>query len=245
MIPGAGSRGLTSRSVILSILLGLDGSDAPVSGILSICRELGLRESAVRVALTRLVAASDLERVEGRYGLSPRLRERQHRQEAALHPVTREPWDGRWHMVVVMAGSMTSTDRADFRDAMRTARLRSVRSGVWMRPANLDLTLAPAIRDAVSVYSAEPEEPSKVLSGRLFDVDSWAATARNLTDRLISAGTVVERFELAAAAVRHILDDPVLPAELLPPDWPGSDLRAAYVAFRDELTTLGERLLAG
>jgi phenylacetic acid degradation operon negative regulatory protein len=35
--------------------------------------------------------------------------------------------------------------------------------------------------------------------------------------------------------VRHLLTDPVLPDELLPDDWPGAALRAAYVNFAAEL----------
>jgi phenylacetic acid degradation operon negative regulatory protein len=35
--------------------------------------------------------------------------------------------------------------------------------------------------------------------------------------------------------VRHLLTDPVLPAELLPADWPGAALRAAYHDFATEL----------
>jgi phenylacetic acid degradation operon negative regulatory protein len=40
----------------------------------------------------------------------------------------------------------------------------------------------------------------------------------------------------AAAMVRHLLTDPVLPGELLPESWPGTRLRAAYNDFAAELT---------
>jgi phenylacetic acid degradation operon negative regulatory protein len=36
--------------------------------------------------------------------------------------------------------------------------------------------------------------------------------------------------------VRHLLADPVLPAELLPDDWPGAALRQAYHDFAAELS---------
>ena len=35
-------------------------------------------------------------------------------------------------------------------------------------------------------------------------------------------------FELSAAVLRHLQADPLLPAELLPSDWPGASLRAVY-----------------
>ena len=44
-----------------------------------------------------------------------------------------------------------------------------------------------------------------------------------------------QAFVLAAAMVRHLLTDPMLPDELLPGDWPGAALRAAYHDFATEL----------
>jgi phenylacetic acid degradation operon negative regulatory protein len=40
---------------------------------------------------------------------------------------------------------------------------------------------------------------------------------------------------IAAAIVRHLLTDPVLPEELLPAGWPGTRLRAVYNDFATEL----------
>ncbi|EHN77844.1 hypothetical protein SMCF_2624, partial [Streptomyces coelicoflavus ZG0656] len=42
------------------------------------------------------------------------------------------------------------------------------------------------------------------------------------------------RLTAFAAVVRHLLEDPVLPAELLPPDWPGAALRDAYARYQRE-----------
>ena len=41
--------------------------------------------------------------------------------------------------------------------------------------------------------------------------------------------------------VRHVLTDPMLPDELLPADWPGARLRAAYHDFATELAERRER----
>jgi phenylacetic acid degradation operon negative regulatory protein len=45
------------------------------------------------------------------------------------------------------------------------------------------------------------------------------------------AAGIPERFAVAAAMVRHLLTDPVLPAELVPADWPANHLRGAYADF--------------
>lgn len=234
---------LTARSVILSALLGLDSPDASINGLLATATELGLRESTVRVALTRLVAAGDLERTDGRCRLSPRLVERQQRQDRALHPARRD-WDGSWDLAIVTIGSESSTERALLRDTLRKARLGEIREGVWARPANLDIELPPALRRRLSLFRAAPEEASTELAARLFTPSTWAGAADELLDALAAAATVADRFEVAAAIVRHILRDPLLPAELLPDAWPGDRLREGYEGFRSELTGLTARHLS-
>ena len=46
------------------------------------------------------------------------------------------------------------------------------------------------------------------------------------------------RLAVAAHLVRHLTVDPLLPAALLPPDWPGAELRATYAAYQSELRAL-------
>jgi phenylacetic acid degradation operon negative regulatory protein len=53
---------------------------------------------------------------------------------------------------------------------------------------------------------------------------------------MASATDIPGRFVTAAAMVRHLLVDPVLPDELLPAHWPGQDLRAAYMSFAADLS---------
>ncbi len=52
------------------------------------------------------------------------------------------------------------------------------------------------------------------------------------------ADTLADRFTVAAAALRHLLSDPLLPDALLPPGWPGGELRLRYDAFAAELREL-------
>ncbi|MCZ4552137.1 PaaX family transcriptional regulator C-terminal domain-containing protein [Gordonia rubripertincta] len=244
MTTGAsGVRKLTARSVILSTLLGFHSAQAQVRGVLSLATELGLQESAVRVALTRMVAAGDLERHDGMYRLSARLIERQRRQDEALHPVA-GPWDGRWCMAVVTTGATGSSDRAAVRDSLRAARCGELREGVWARPANIEVVVTAEVRARLTLFSAVPEGSQTALVARLFALDLWAYKAEGLLAAMDNATAMSERFEVAAAMVRHTLDDPLLPAELLPDNWPGERLREGYENFRKELTALAERLFA-
>lgn len=243
-MPSTPVRALTARSAILSALLGAHPAEAPVSWIVRIATGLGLGESAVRAALTRMVAAGDLERTDSAYRLSARLIDRQRRQDEAMHPPA-EPWDGSWRLAVVTVGADDSTDRAAIREALRTNKFGEVREGVWIRPANLANTFAPAALRRLTFFTGRPDEPSPDLAERLFRPADWARDARLLLSAMAEATTIADRFEVAAATVRHILVDPMLPADLLPANWPGLDLRDSYVEFRAEFVAFAEQRRAG
>ncbi|WP_194835443.1 PaaX family transcriptional regulator C-terminal domain-containing protein [Nocardia sp. XZ_19_369] len=235
-------RKLTARSAILSALLGAHPAEAPVSWIVSVAEELGLQQSAVRVALTRMVAMGDLERANGVYRLSDRLIERQRRQDAAVSPVVKA-WGGEWYLAVVTAVGDDAPARTAFRDTMRARKLGELREGVWTRPANIEIVLGPEAGRRVSVFTAAPGDSPVALAETLFAPRLWAQDAQRLLGEFASSSSLRERFEVAAAAVRHILDDPLLPDPLLPADWPGSALRAEYATFRTEFMAFAEHLL--
>ncbi|HSS24878.1 MAG TPA: PaaX family transcriptional regulator C-terminal domain-containing protein, partial [Mycobacterium sp.] len=73
------------------------------------------------------------------------------------------------------------------------------------------------------------------LAAQLWDLPAWAQAGRRLLHEMAAASDIPGRFVVAAAMVRHLLTDPVLPDELLPADWPGARLRAAYHDFATQL----------
>ena len=79
------------------------------------------------------------------------------------------------------------------------------------------------------VLRARDDDPAE-LAARLWDLPGWVA-AGHAPARRHGRGrpTFLRRFVAAAGMVRHLLTDPVLPDELLPDDWPGAALRAAYM----------------
>ena len=90
-------------------------------------------------------------------------------------------------------------------------------------------------RPGCGSLKARDEEPAE-LAGQLWDLSGWADTGRSLLDEMSTATDIPGRFVVAAATVRHLLTDPMLPDELLPAQWPGSALRAAYHDFAKELS---------
>ncbi|MGW0843819.1 PaaX family transcriptional regulator C-terminal domain-containing protein [Streptomyces sp. NPDC002787] len=98
-----------------------------------------------------------------------------------------------------------------------------------------------ATEETASKERAADECASRDLAASLWPLDAWAATAEALLAHIDRTRQPAERFTALAAAVRHLLADPVLPPRLLPERWPGPELREAYTTYRRELveTVLG------
>jgi phenylacetic acid degradation operon negative regulatory protein len=224
---------LTARSVVLSVLLGAHPAWATAAELIRLTDDFGINENALRVALTRMVAAGDLIRSADGYRLSDRLLARQQRQDEALAPRL-NAWDGTWTTLVITVVGVDAKTRAGLRKRLHDSRFAELREGVWLRPANLDVALTEELQGRVRILRSRDGEPA-ALAGLLWDLPAWSATGHRLLDDMAGAETVPQRFVVAAAMVRHLLTDPLLPDELLPRGWPGERLRTAYRGFADEL----------
>ncbi|WP_327091421.1 PaaX domain-containing protein, C- domain protein [Nonomuraea sp. NBC_01738] len=220
-------KSLSARSAVLSALLGSHPPSLAARHLVRIGELFGIAEGTVRVALSRMVAAGDLTQRDGRYTLSVRLAERQARQDESRDPHPR-PWDGAWEIAVVTAERRAPADRAAFRHTMGTLRLAELREGTWMRPANLLRDWPESVSAQCTLIDGRPRTDPTPL---LWDLDGWAAEARELERALQRAEGLADGFLVSAAVLRHLLKDPLLPAELLPPAWPGRELRERYDAF--------------
>jgi phenylacetic acid degradation operon negative regulatory protein len=225
---------MTARSVVLSVLLGAHPACATPGELIGLTADFGIKETTLRVALTRMVGAGDLIRSADGYRLSERLLARQRRQDDAMRPRTRT-WRGDWLTLIVTTVGTDARTRAALRTTMHHKRFGELREGVWMRPDNLDPDLGPDTLHRVRVLKARDPAPAE-LARELWDLPAWSATGHRLLDEMAAAADVPGRFMVAAAMVRHLLTDPVLPDELLPAGWPGARLRTAYHDFAIELT---------
>jgi phenylacetic acid degradation operon negative regulatory protein len=224
---------MTARSVVLSVLLGAHPAWATAAELIRLTADFGINDNALRVALTRMVASGDLVRSADGYRLSGRLLARQRRQDDALAPPAL-PWDRRWTTVVITSVGIDARTRSSLRKSLQENRFGELREGVWLRPTNLRPELGDEITRRVRVLDSYDDAPV-ALAGELWDLPAWAATGRRLLDEMTGADGVPGRFVTAAAMVRHLLTDPVLPPELLSADWPGDELRSAYLEFAAEL----------
>ncbi|MGB6761946.1 PaaX family transcriptional regulator C-terminal domain-containing protein [Mycobacterium sp.] len=225
---------MTARSVVLSVLLGAHPAWASAAELIRLTTDFGIKETTLRVALTRMVSAGDLVRSADGYRLSDRLLARQRRQDDAMRPQLR-PWHGHWTTLIVTSVGTDPRTRAALRTTLHHKRFGELREGVWMRPDNLEFDVDVEVRARMRIVQARDDAPAE-LAGQLWDLPSWAGTGQRLVAEMSRAGDVPARFVVAAAIVRHLLTDPVLPDELLPADWPGTRLRTNYNDFAAELT---------
>lgn len=245
MLAALGLRPMSARSVVASVLLGSHPPELPVAALVRLCGRFGIAEGTTRVALSRMVAAGELEAVEGGYRLvGPALLSRQRTQDEARYP-PREPWDGNWRMAVVVSGSRSAGERAELRRVFAGARYAEWREGVWLRPANLPVPDDGRLTGGPCRWlAARPDDDPRALAGELWDLDGWGDRGRRL---LAVAGREPANMEgegaalvfaAAAAILRHLRTDPLLPSELLPAGWPAEDLRAGYAAHVDAIGRL-------
>jgi phenylacetic acid degradation operon negative regulatory protein len=238
-------RPLSPRSVIASLLLGMHPPRARGALLVRWCAHLGIAEGTTRVALSRMVDAGELAVHDGRYELSGRLRRRQPGQDWSLAPVLL-PWDGEWALWLVRPGARSAPARAGLRRAAVTARLAELRDGVWARPANLPAEATPpgaleTLTEQAAAWTGRPPPATELPVAELFGLVEAASRARALLARLGPITTELEKgdlsrlgpaFSLGAAALQQVRRDPLLPPALAGPDWPGSELRAAYSRYQ-------------
>lgn len=227
-------RPFNARSLVLSVLLGLDPPALASRALIALAEQFDIAPGTMRTALSRMVAAGDLVASNGGYELVGRLLERKEAQDVGRRPV-RSQWDGSWWMVVVTARRRTVAERRAFRSRMANARMGELRPDAWLRPANLG---GPLDVEGLAVVRGQlsGDDPAD-LTSRLWPLDEFAAGATTLLRRLDAllpavqggrADALPEAITLAAAVVRFLRAEPLLPPSLIPQPWPPDALRARY-----------------
>jgi phenylacetic acid degradation operon negative regulatory protein len=236
-----GDRPLSARSVLATALLGADQPHLTVGELVAIASLFGISDGAARTCLWRMVSNGELTSDDGTYALAGGLLERRQRVDEAsrIDDQAAPPWDGTGELAVVSLERRSAADRLALRKAATALHLAELREGVWIRPDNLDRDRLPTLRavldrQCVHFHNAATGIPADTVRS-LFSLDDWATDARRLTLAIRDeVEDLVYQFGLSVAVVRHLQLDPLLPAELIPQEWPGQDLRSAYRRF-DEM----------
>jgi phenylacetic acid degradation operon negative regulatory protein len=243
----------------------------PSTAIVALLGEFGVAAGAARTTLSRLARRGVLERSRlGRHS-SYRLT----RQAAAglwtggglIAAYTTQPdsWDGWWTLISFSVPEEESTRRRALRNALRGWGYAPLYDAVWVSPCPLTpearRDLAGAAPGAMSVFRARHVELDTAVDRdpiRAWDLTAIAAAYEEFIQRWstllphIAAGRIVGA--VAVRARTELMDtyryffptlDPLLPAELLPPDWPRARAREVCIAVYDGLAQQAQDYVRG
>ena len=255
MLSALGLRPLSARSVVASVLLGTHPPRLSAAALVELCGRFGISGGTTRVALSRMVAAGELAAEDGHYRLvGGGLLSRQRAQDDALEPPA-GAWAGAWRMAVIISSGRTAAERIELRRALADARFAEWREGVWLRPDNLPASAVDLSDESpVRWMRVEPADDPAVLAAELWDLPAWHARGEELLaagpeepgDLVDSAPEwAAAVFAAAAATLRHLRTDPLLPDALLPPGWPAERLRTRYALYLLAIQRLVRHLSAG
>jgi phenylacetic acid degradation operon negative regulatory protein len=247
---GLGIEPFSARSLVLSILLGLNPPRLPARSMVALGELFDIPAGTTRTALSRMMTSGELRSTDAVYELSGRLLERKAAQDAGRHTPPSD-WDGTWWVTVVVRERRSVAERRAFRASMANARMGELRPDTWMRPANLP---GPAADEAhVIARSALTGHGDDDLVRRLWDLDALDADAHLLHERVVAAherlrsgvfDALVDTVLVSAAVVRFLRLDPLLPPVLLPRGWAADELRTIYEDFDRSFGRLLRRFLA-
>ncbi|OEU88260.1 PaaX family transcriptional regulator [Streptomyces abyssalis] len=216
------------------------GTGVYSGSIIDVFARAGVGEEAVRSTLARMAKRNLLVRHRrGRkvyFGLTPHAEEvlqDGHRRIWETGAVNRD-WDGTWTLVGFSIPDSRRRERHDLRSRLIWEGFGPLQSGLWIAPGEKDAAaiLAPlGLDEHVTVLRAQAFKPTEAadLVRKAFDAASIAAGYRAFLQRWdIAPGPPLPSApdDLARQLMLHtdwlqlVRQDPHLPAEHLPADWP-------------------------
>jgi len=206
--------------------------------LIEICELVGVSETLVRTAVSRLVGAGQL--VGGRAGRRSYYRLTDRAQvdfAAAARVLFSTPADATGLVFFVHPG----------REVQLPAGFVGVGPDLFAGPDRPGLTFPDGLVFRAEVVQGTAEFPS--FAARHWDLDRHAAAYRHVLERfalleaLLAEGArlspqdcLVARLLLVDCFREAILQDPMLPATALPADWPGREARALFARLYLELS---------
>lgn len=218
--------------------VGPRGGELGMAAIIETCGAVGISETLVRTAVSRLVAAGQLAgHRQGRrsfYRLTPGA---EAEFAAASAVIYGPPQPVGWRLVVGPDAALDGLAR--------------LRPGVALGPARGPV---PAGTAALEGGFAGASGCLATLAAELWNLSAHAAALAELRDRFAPLVALAPSLNGEAALAlrlllvhdwrRAALADPRLPPEALPPDWPGPSARAVFARLYSALTPAAERRIA-
>ena len=235
------------------------GARAPVAALVRLLAPLGITAPAVRTAVSRMAGQGWLEAVRladgAGYALTARALRRLDEAAERIYRHGAPDWDGRWHVIVI----------ARVRERARRDRLRAALGYLGYAPADESTWVSPrpsveleALLEAERVraerFTASYDGDARGLLARMWDLDGlahayrgWLAVAADLVGE-VGPDTPDEMVFAVRSRLVHewrkfLFRDPGLPAELLPPSWPGRQAAELFEAESARLLPAAARFV--
>jgi phenylacetic acid degradation operon negative regulatory protein len=240
------------------------GGEIWVGSLIRIGTEFGLSADALRSVLSRMVRSGWLRSTRhgnrGYYRLTGRGEAVIGEGARRIFRPRREPWDGLWHLVSYSVPEPRRHLRDRFRKRLSYLGFGSLSTGSWISPHDLraeveklaaELNVNGFVEQFRGAHIASSN--GRALAARVWPLKRLAAAYRSFDQRwrtkwTAASGVAVSeprafvlRFWLTHEYQRFLLDDPDLPSELLPPDWPGRRAAALFERIHDQLATPANR----
>jgi phenylacetic acid degradation operon negative regulatory protein len=246
-------RPLRPETVVLALLgdqiLGRRPAVA-IGSLITVLGRLGIGEHATRATLKRMTQRGLLDTTrQGRQvylGPTPHaeniLLDGRRRLEAE---VVNRDWDGRWTLLAFSIPESRRSDRHVLRTRLTWAGFGLLRNGLWISASDTDVSPALDELDLLShtkVFRAEAAQwtdPADLVR-EAWDLDALAAGYTRFLDRW-THGEFDDLDELSRETLVHgewlllLREDPRLPVDLLPADWPGVEAEQLFWTLRDKL----------
>jgi phenylacetic acid degradation operon negative regulatory protein len=230
------------------------GGSVWLGTLLEFFKTLDIDGGVVRTAMSRLAADGWLERTKvGRnsfYRLTRKGRQTFDTATRHIYDPQVSDWTGRFELLLIGSGG----DRDASREALKNAGFGSPLPGVWIAPSGVPVPEEAALAIRLEV-SAEDDAGRRLLS------ESWPLQRTadaylkfmktfeplrgsiGRRERLSDIDAFAARILLVHHYRRVVLRDPLLPAALLPKDWPGRAARALCGQIYRGLLPLSEQWL--
>jgi phenylacetic acid degradation operon negative regulatory protein len=246
------------------------GGQAPVAALVRLLAPVRIAAPAVRTAVSRMVRQGWLRSVRlpsgPGYALTPRGLHRLDDAAARIYRTGRHGWDGHFDLITIEPPA-SRTARSRLAATLAFLGYGALTPSTWIAPRRpgadrpggedeVDRLLAdlavPAHR-----FTAAPSSGAAgaaALVRRAWDLDALAAAYDRFVGDLTPLVSTVPAGDEAAYAVRFrlvhawrsfLFTDPQLPAELLPPDWPGTAAARFFDRHAGRLRPAADRFVDG
>jgi phenylacetic acid degradation operon negative regulatory protein len=244
-----------AKSLVVTIFgdsIAPHGDSIWLQSLIDLLKPFEVNERLVRSSVFRLVEeewlSAERHGRQSRYAFTASGRRRFERAHEKIYFAAEPRWNGEWTLLIAPPAGLPPSGRAILRRELAWEGFRMINPGTFARPAGdrralEEILERTGVRNHIVMCAAREGEPGvahslRSLIGRHWELRSVAQAYRKfighfgaLFGRLPRATGIppeqafVIRTLVIHAFRRVLLHDPLLPAELVPDDWPG---RKAY-----------------